>query len=124
MALPNKVLPGFSASLWCQTNANPTALSVSNLAVWSGEVADIVGSEMLIQYLREIIGTMRLAVIQLERGQMYDFDIKNFIDELDRVESFVSRYEGRNYKRLEAENQLLLKIETLEQKIASQLILF
>ena len=88
------------------------------------EVADIVGSEMLIQYLREIIGTMRLAVIQLERGQMYDFDIKNFIDELDRVESFVSRYEGRNYKRLEAENQLLLKIETLEQKIASQLILF
>ena len=44
MALPNKVLPGFSASLWCQTNANPTALSVSNLAVWSGEVADIVGT--------------------------------------------------------------------------------
>jgi conjugative transfer pilus assembly protein TraH len=88
------------------------------------EVADIVGTEMLIQYLREIIGTMRLAVIQLERGQLYDFDTKNFIEELDHVEQFVSRYEERNYQRLEAENQLLLKIETIEQKIASQVILF
>jgi conjugative transfer pilus assembly protein TraH len=67
---------------------------------------------------------MRLSAIQLERGQMYDFDIKNFIDELDRVEQFVSRYEERNYQRLEAENQLILKIDTLEQKIASQVILF
>lgn len=88
------------------------------------EVADIVGTEMLIQYLREIIGTIRLAAIQLERGQMYDFDIKNFIDELDRVERVVSRYEERNYQRLEAENQLMLKIDTIEQKIASQVILF
>lgn len=88
------------------------------------EVAELVGTEMLLQYLREIIGNIRLAAQQLERGQMYDFDIKNFIDELDRVERFVSRYEERNYQRLEAENQMILKIETLEQKIASQVILF
>lgn len=88
------------------------------------EVAEIVGIEMLIQYLREIIGNMRLLALQLERGQMYDFDIKNFIEELDRVERIVSRYEERNYRRLEAENQLILKIEALEQKIASQIILF
>ncbi len=88
------------------------------------EVAEIVGAEMLIQYLREIIGNIRLALLQLERGQMYDFDIKNFIDELERVERIVSRYEERNYRRLEAENQLMLKIDTLEQKIASQVILF
>jgi conjugative transfer pilus assembly protein TraH len=88
------------------------------------EVADIVGAEMLTQYLREIIGIMRMALIQLERGQQYDFDIKNFIDELDRVEGVVSRHEERNYKRLQAENQLMNKIELLEQKIASQVILF
>ena len=88
------------------------------------EVADIVGTEMLIQYLREIIGTMRLAAVQLERGQMYDFDIKSYIEELDRVEGFVSRYEERNYQRLEAENQLINKIDAIEQKIASQVILF
>ena len=44
MALPNRVLPGFSVSLWCQTGSNPTALSVPNLAVWADEVEDIVGT--------------------------------------------------------------------------------
>ena len=88
------------------------------------EVAEIVGAEMLIQYLREIIGSMRLAAIQLERGQLYDFDGKNFIEELERVEAFLNRHEERNYQRLEAENQLILKIDAIEQKIASQLILF
>ena len=44
MALPNKVLPGFSASLWCQTGTNPVPLSVSNLAIWTAEVATIVGT--------------------------------------------------------------------------------
>lgn len=33
MALPNKVLPGFSASLYCQPTATPTPLSVANLSV-------------------------------------------------------------------------------------------
>jgi len=45
MALPNRVLPGFSVSLWCQTGDTPTALSVSNLSVWTGEVENIVGTE-------------------------------------------------------------------------------
>ena len=44
MALPNKVLPGFSASLWCQTGANPTALTFDQLSTWTAEVADIVGT--------------------------------------------------------------------------------
>ena len=44
MALPNKVLPGFSASLWCQTGANPTPLTLSQLSTWTGEVAGIVGA--------------------------------------------------------------------------------
>lgn len=44
MAAPNKVLPGFSASMWMQTGATPTAFSTANLAVWSGQVATIVGT--------------------------------------------------------------------------------
>ena len=44
MALPNQVLPGFSASLWCQTSATPTALTISQLSTWTAEVADIVGT--------------------------------------------------------------------------------
>lgn len=44
MAAPNKVLPGFSASLWMQSAATPTPLTTANLAVWTGQVAAIVGT--------------------------------------------------------------------------------
>ena len=44
MAAPNVVLPGFSASMWMQTGATPTAFSIANLAVWTGQVATIVGT--------------------------------------------------------------------------------
>lgn len=44
MALPNKVLPGFSASLWMQSAASPTPLTTANLSVWTGQVAAIVGT--------------------------------------------------------------------------------
>jgi hypothetical protein len=43
MAIPNQVLPGFSASLWVQ--ADETSLPVSQLATWTGEIGDIVGTE-------------------------------------------------------------------------------
>lgn len=44
MAAPNKVLPGFSASMWMQTGATPTAFTTANLAVWTAQVATIVGT--------------------------------------------------------------------------------
>jgi hypothetical protein len=44
MALINKVLPGFVASLWTQTGATPTPLTVSQLSTWTAQVADIVGT--------------------------------------------------------------------------------
>lgn len=33
MAIPNKILPGFSASLYCQPSASPTPLTTSQLAL-------------------------------------------------------------------------------------------
>lgn len=47
MALPNKVLPGFSASLYCQSSSTPTALSLANLSV-VGSVSAIAVSGNLI----------------------------------------------------------------------------
>ena len=44
MAAPNKVLPGFSASMWMQSGATPTAFTTANLAVWTAQVATIVGT--------------------------------------------------------------------------------
>lgn len=44
MALINKVLPGYVATLWCQTGATPTPLTDSQLSTWTDQVEDIVGS--------------------------------------------------------------------------------
>lgn len=44
MAAPNVVLPGFSASMWMQTGATPTAFTVANLSVWTAQVATLVGT--------------------------------------------------------------------------------
>jgi hypothetical protein len=44
MPSPNLVLPGFSAALWIQTTATPTPLTTANLSVWTGQVANIVGT--------------------------------------------------------------------------------
>lgn len=44
MAAPSVILPGFSASMWMQTGATPTAFSTANLAVWTAQVATLVGT--------------------------------------------------------------------------------
>jgi len=45
MALINKVLPGYVATLWMQDSANPTALTDSELSTWTGQVAAIIGTD-------------------------------------------------------------------------------
>lgn len=44
MAAPAVILPGFSASMWMQSGATPTAFTTANLAVWTAQVATIVGT--------------------------------------------------------------------------------
>jgi hypothetical protein len=44
MAIPAKVLPGFSTSLWMQSAATPTPLTTANLSVWLAQVTTIVGT--------------------------------------------------------------------------------
>mgnify|MGYP006279197659 CR=1 FL=1 len=44
MALINKVLPGYVATLWCQDAENPTPLTDTQLATWTAQVANIVGT--------------------------------------------------------------------------------
>ena len=47
MALPNKVLPGFSAALYCQSTATPTALTLAQLSTL-GNVSAIAISGNLV----------------------------------------------------------------------------
>ena len=43
MALINKVLPGYVATLWCQDDATPTAFTPAMLSTW-GQVETIIGT--------------------------------------------------------------------------------
>jgi hypothetical protein len=47
MALPNKVLPGFSASLYCQPGASPTPLTTANLSVVASVSAIAVSANLV-----------------------------------------------------------------------------
>jgi len=47
MALPNKVLPGFSAALYCQPTAAPTALTTSALSTVASVSAIAVSGNLL-----------------------------------------------------------------------------
>lgn len=44
MALINKILPGYVATLWCQDDVNPVALTDTQLDTWTGQVANIIGT--------------------------------------------------------------------------------
>lgn len=45
MALINKVLPGYVATIWMQDGASPTPLTDAQLSTWTGQVAGIIGTE-------------------------------------------------------------------------------
>jgi hypothetical protein len=44
MALINKILPGYVATLWMQDDVTPTPLTDAQLSTWTGQVADIIGT--------------------------------------------------------------------------------
>ena len=48
MALPNKVLPGFSASMYAQSGATPTALTTAQLATLANVSAIAVSANQLL----------------------------------------------------------------------------
>jgi hypothetical protein len=43
MALINKILPGYVATLWMQDDASPTPLTDTQLETWTAQVASIIG---------------------------------------------------------------------------------
>lgn len=47
MALPNKILPGFSASMYAQSGATPTALTLSQLSTLASVAAIAVSGNLL-----------------------------------------------------------------------------
>lgn len=47
MAIPNKVLPGFSAALYCQPGASPTVLTTAQLSTWANVSAITIAANLI-----------------------------------------------------------------------------
>jgi hypothetical protein len=47
MALPSKILPGFSATLYCQPTATPTPLTTANLSVYASVSPIVIVGNLL-----------------------------------------------------------------------------
>jgi conjugative transfer pilus assembly protein TraH len=88
------------------------------------EVAELVAIDILNQSLNEVVQSMRFSTLQLAKSQMFEFEIKDYLEELTRVEEAIRVFEARHTNRLELENQLILRIELLEKNLSSKFSVF
>lgn len=88
------------------------------------DVAELVAIDILTQSLREVVEIMRFASLQLAKAQMFEFEIKDYIEELSRVDAAIREFEVRYSRRIELENQLLNKIDILEKDVATRINIF
>ena len=84
-------------------------------------IADIVAVDMLMQCLREGLEVIRAGCTQLRNDQMYATEIDDYIKNLDRIENEIKFYETRAMRKLEAEMEIMKKIQMLEEQIAIEL---
>ncbi len=86
-------------------------------------IADIVAMDLLMQYLREVIELIREGAFQLKRKQMYETPIKEYLEELNRVEQTVRYYESRSSQLMEREFQLIQRMQLIEEQLRAEIVL-
>ena len=87
------------------------------------QVSEVIAMDMLLSTLKEVIEVVRSGAVQLQNSQMYDVQIDSYLQQLDRVENTVRYYELRISQQMEREHQMMLKIDRLEEQIASEIVL-
>lgn len=87
------------------------------------QVAEVVAMDLFLSTLREVIEVVRFGVIQLQNSQMYDVQLDSYLKQLDRIEETVRYYEMRISQQMGREHQMMLKIDRLEEQIASDIVL-
>jgi conjugative transfer pilus assembly protein TraH len=85
------------------------------------QVSDIVGMDMLVQYLREAVEVVRNGAFQARSVQMYGDKIDEYLRQLDSVEATIREYEVKTSRLMEREFQMMQRIQMYEDKIASEI---
>lgn len=87
------------------------------------QVANIVGMDMLMQYLREVIEVTRTGCRQLKATGAYSSEIDDYLKNLSSVERKIEQHEIHNRDLLIQEQHLIRLVEKIEQQLSSELII-
>jgi len=85
-------------------------------------IASVVGQDILLTYLLDSVDTVKSAAEQLKRGQFYSSEIDAFLARLLRIDRKIRDYELVAKNRMEKEFFILEKMQMIEDKIASEII--
>ena len=87
------------------------------------QVADIVSMDILVQYLRDSLESVRASCYQLKYRVHNDTKVQDYLDTLSAVERTIAQYEHRSSLLMDQEVYILEKMQLLEAQIASELCL-
>lgn len=88
------------------------------------QVSEIVAMELFLSTLREVIQVVRFGATQLQDGQMFETHVDAYLEQLERIEDTVRHYELRLSNQMEREHHMMQKINLLEEKIVSEIVLY
>lgn len=81
--------------------------------------------DLLMQFLREAIETVRSGTIQFKNEKMYGGEeIDSYLEELKHVEKKVSYYETRSMQLFEREFLIIQKIQLIEDQLKAELSIY
>lgn len=87
------------------------------------QIADIIAMDLLVQYLRDSLESVRSACTGLKHNTLYSTQVDEYLESLKIVERSICHYDERSAQLMEQELYVLQKMELLEEQIASELCL-
>lgn len=87
------------------------------------QVADIVSMDILVQYLRDSLESVRASCYQLKYRVHNDTKVHDYLETLSAVERTIAQYEHRSSLLMDQEVYILEKMQLLEAHIASEFCL-
>ncbi len=85
-------------------------------------IAEMVAFDMMTQFLREAIYSVREGALQLKNAQVQGGQIEELLEDLASLETRIAHYEHRVSDYIQQEQILLSKMELLESKIFSEVM--
>ena len=87
-------------------------------------LSDIVSWDVLSQVIKEAIDTVRRGCLQIRENAMYANDIDRYLNDLERVQQVVRRYEAQAQKAIDLEMRLFQKMQLLEKQVNSEIMVY